>query len=69
MKKRVRSLNIIEITRIKGYFGIPKGDSNAPHTVLMVERKRPNIPTHRYIRMLVFVLSYKTPNKPKAIIN
>ncbi len=69
MKNKVRTLNIMVIARMSGYFGIPKGINNAPHTVFIVDKNNPNSPAHKNILILGLDLSYNAPKIPKAIIN
>jgi len=57
MKNSAMTLKIIVSIRIKGYLGIPKGMSKAPQMVLIVERKSPKRPAHRYMLMFDFYLS------------
>ncbi len=62
-------MKMIVMNKIKGYLGMPKGISRAPQMVLSVERNKANRPVQRYMMMLSFSRSYRTPINPKAIIS
>lgn len=64
----VINLKIIVIIKIEGYFGISKGIKKTPQTVLMVDKTIPINPTHKFMLIFYFDLSYNAPISPNAII-